>query len=32
MGVQQPGTKRIQEEVWLSGKGDPMGIVQDIKI
>ena len=24
--------KRVQDDAWLCGKGDPLGIVQEIKI
>ena len=30
--MQQTKTKRVQDEEWLGVKGDPLGIVQDIKI
>ena len=30
--MQQTDIKEIQEQAWLSGKGDPLRIVQKIKI
>ena len=30
--MQQTGTKEIQMNAWLGGKGNPIGIVQKIKI
>ena len=29
--MQQTGTKEIQSETWLGGKGDYIGIMQEIK-
>ena len=30
--MQQTITKGVPDSAWLGGKGDPLGIVQDIKI
>ena len=27
--MKQTSTKRVQNRIWLGGKGDPLGIVQD---
>ena len=29
--MQQIGIKRIQDNAWMGGKGDPLGIVQEMK-